>query len=58
MACLKMLELMEVDQEVPMGNLLIGLVMMLGISSISSGLCCDGQFYWSNICRHCYYLHW
>ena len=36
MACLKMLELMEVDQEVPMGTLSIGLVMTLGISSMSS----------------------
>ena len=36
MACLKMLELVEVDQEAPMGTLSIGLVMTLGISSISS----------------------
>ena len=35
-ACLKTPELMEVDQEVPMGSLSIGLVMTLGISSISS----------------------
>ena len=35
-ACLKMPELMEVDQEAPMGALLIGLVMMPGMSSISS----------------------
>ena len=35
-ACLKMPELVEVDQEVPMGALSIGLVMMPGISSISS----------------------
>ena len=35
-ACLKMLELMEVDQEVPMGTLSIGLVMTLGISGVSS----------------------
>ena len=35
-ACLKTLELMEIDQEVPMGTLSIGLVMTLGISSISS----------------------
>ena len=35
-ACLKMLELVEIDQEVPVGMLSIGLVMTLGISSISS----------------------
>ena len=31
-----MLELMEIDQEAPMGTLSIGLVMTLGICSISS----------------------
>ena len=31
-----MLELMELDQEVPMGTLSMGLVMALGISSVSS----------------------
>ena len=31
-----MLELVEVDQEAPVGTLLVGLVMMPGISSISS----------------------
>ena len=36
MACLKMPELMEVDQEVPVGTLLVGLVTTLGISSVSS----------------------
>ena len=36
MACLKMLELLEIDQEAPMGALSIGLVMMLGMSSVSS----------------------
>ena len=35
-ACLKMLELMEVDQEAPMGTLSIGLVMTPGLSSMSS----------------------
>ena len=35
-ACLKMPEFMEVDQEVLMGTLSIGLVMTLGISSMSS----------------------
>ena len=36
MACLKMPELMEVDQEVPMGTMSIGLVTTPRISSISS----------------------
>ena len=36
MACLKMPELIEVDQEVPMGTLSIGLVTTPGISSMSS----------------------
>ena len=36
MACLKLLEPLEVDQEVPMGSLSIGLVTTLEISSISS----------------------
>ena len=35
-ACLKMPELMEIDHEVPMGTLSIGLLMTSGISSISS----------------------
>ena len=35
MACLKMLELIEIDQEVPVGTLLIGLVMMPEMSSMS-----------------------
>ena len=36
MACLHMLELMELDQEVPGGTLSVGLVLAPGISSISS----------------------
>ena len=36
MACLKMPELIEIDQEVPMGTLSIGLVTMPGMSSVSS----------------------
>ena len=36
MACLKMPELVEIDQEVPMGALLIGLVTTPGMSSVSS----------------------
>ena len=36
MAYLKMPELIEIDQEVPMGALSTGMVMMLGMSSISS----------------------
>ena len=36
MACLKMLEVVEVDQEAPVGTLSIGLVAMLGISRVSS----------------------
>ena len=36
MACLKMPELIEVDQEVPVGTLSIGLTMTPGISSMSS----------------------
>ena len=36
MACLKTLELMKVDQEVPIGTLSMGLVMTPGISSMSS----------------------
>ena len=35
-ACLKMPELMEIDQELPMGALSIGLVTMPGLSSMSS----------------------
>ena len=35
-ACLKMPELVEVDQEAPMGTLSIGLVLTPGISSVSS----------------------
>ena len=35
-ACLKMPELIEIDQEAPVGVLSIGLVTMLGMPSVSS----------------------